>query len=199
MRDDVAEPLARLGVALRAGDSSTAPSLRVAVCAGVPPEVLDRAVEALRPKASGVGGVRWTDAASSTHRTLLGAGRVDATLGREPGPGSRRIGHEPLGALVGEASPLARRELVDHATLGGLRVAWFDEARAPEYAARVRAHLRDRGCEPTWEPHPTRSSVLNAALRDDPTLVALRPRTTGAGLVWRPLVDPPHDDFWLTT
>lgn len=67
---------------------------------------------------------------------------------------------------------------------------WFDETRAPEYAAWLLDECRKNGWHPElYRVDPPVSQIVNDALRQSADLVALRPKLSElpAGLRWIPL------------
>lgn len=122
----------------------------------------------------------------------------------------------PLGVLMSSEHHLAQQTEASWTVLSGQSLLWFDERRAPEYAA----WLLDRCHEHGWRPalhrlDPAGSALVADALRRDVNLVALRPEHErgigGDGLAWVPLAksrdeplnvealydEPPYEELLL--
>ncbi len=131
--------------------------------------------------------------------------RVDAAVVRGPIAPARGVAPTllriaPLGVLVGSGHSLGDREEIEWADLDGLSLLWFDERRAPEYAAWLLNCCHEHG----WRPRlrvldPAGTQLVADALRREPDLIALRPRQEArmAGLSWVRLVDPPREELLL--
>lgn len=137
---------------------------------------------------------------SSRAKRALGRD-VDAAIVRGPvSPPTPRIVSNvlraaPLGVLLGGTHVLATRKEIEWSELAGQSLLWFDEHRAPEYAAWLLGFCRAHG----WRPRlrrldPAGTRLVTNALRREADLVALRPEGDAClkGLTWVPLVHPIH-------
>lgn len=140
---------------------------------------------------------------SRAQRTL--GRKVDAAVVRGPiarvrGVASIVLRTAALGVLVSSDHPLAGRDTVEWADFDSLSLLWFDERRAPEYAAWLLDCCHEHG----WRPRlrvldPAGTQLVADALRRETNLVALRPQQERPipGLSWVRLADPPEEELLL--
>lgn len=144
--------------------------------------------------------------ALDTSRAQRALGRtVDAAVVRGPitpvrEAASTVLRTTPLGVLVSSDYLLAARDEIEWADLEGMSLLWFDERRAPEYAAWLLGCCHEHG----WRPRlrvldPAGTQLVADALRRETNLVALRPQQERqmAGLSWVRLADPPEEELLL--
>lgn len=162
--------------------------LRIGVTPGAPPAVLP----ALYAEA-----VEIEDLSAARQLELLRRGALDAGLLALPedvtGLRVAVVSERPLGALVSDAHPLARRGEVGWDDLTGRDLLLYERKLAPGYHDALLADCAAAGWRP---PHvrsgPPRRSLFVAELRHGGDVVALRPREEpGEGLRWLPLREAP--------
>lgn len=175
---------------------------------GVPRGLTSSDVDLVRERLDGEATFISTTTADAVADVLQG--RLRAAVVRMPHSGlDDRLRQQPLATrtlgLLGSSATLnaiadADQGPVDLGSLGDVRLLWFDEARAPEYAQDVRQKLRAAD----WEPRlaaldPASGAVTFDALRHATDLVALRPQPTEPipGLGWLPIQPELHETLVL--
>lgn len=178
-------------------------SLRVATPRGTSPRAIEIARELL-----GAGlDVAFVQADSARQLEMLRAGSLDACVVREHvDAGEFRIDQltrDPLGIVYAHSHPFATRAELSWQDLSDQALLWFDERRAPEFAARVLDAIRTNGWDPVLRRIDTASDVLfHDTLAHNRALVAIRPEFAAdshAGFSWKPLPDPVvlHEELYL--
>lgn len=142
-----------------------------------------------------------SQATSSIRRRL-----VDAAVVREPIPHDlpdlrvEELVTRPLGVLTSTETmstlPLTGDGRVLIANLQGRALVWFDETRAPGFAAMILDELRAADWNPELLPvDPASTTITEDALTHQPGLVMLRPEPESLSprLTWAPLDPPIHE------
>ncbi|MFI0352791.1 LysR family transcriptional regulator [Actinomadura sp. 9N407] len=103
------------------------------------------------------------------------------------------VGDAPLGVLVADSHPYARRRTLGLTDLEGQELLWFARELAPGYHDEVLAACRAAGWTPSRvRERDAREGLFAAELRYERDLVALRPAWSALdGTVWIPLTGKP--------
>jgi len=189
---------------LQAEVSTTGTAVRVGLCSGLHPTVLQELEQQFctHPDGTAVTALEPRSVPSAQQISLLRRGDLDLGVVRLPvdvtGLATAIIRDADLGVVLGATHPLAAHDSVDWHDLRSQRLLWFDTHRAPGFAARLLDDLIARGWDP--ELHRVESDhrpVFTHLLRSNDDLVALRPRCAIEGepsLVWRPIASmAPHE------
>ncbi|WP_407566210.1 LysR family transcriptional regulator [Streptomyces sp. 184] len=203
--DRLAAAVARIG-------SGAAGTLRAAVPPHLGPAAVAALITGYRERSPG-GELELRELTTTAQARELAAGTLDAGVVRHPCPAPGLafgpVLHQPLGALLAAADPLAAGGRLTAADLSGRALVLTPRADDPALYDEVLTACARHGCTPAAVHEAsggdfTRALVLSTApgapaKREAPEapgapggVVALLPRTTaGPGTVWRPLAGEP--------
>ncbi|AZZ55581.1 LysR family transcriptional regulator [Rathayibacter iranicus] len=162
---------------------------------------VESALHSVQPDAQ----MQCSSDSSSAMIRALERGTLDLAVVRTPVGGSllvhASLASNELGVVVGPRNPLARESTISWEQLRSSTLLWFDDEKAPRYAAEILAHLARNGWSPAREHGPARHALFQHRLMTDDSLVALRPASTRgseAPLCWVPFdEDPPLEHLAL--
>jgi DNA-binding transcriptional LysR family regulator len=113
-----------------------------------------------------------------------------------PAVASEVVRLDPVGVLLAEGHPLAKRSTIRVSLLSGVPLLLADDEWAPEFNQFVIETCRGAGVAPTIHRGRVQSMCAGAQLVAQGSCVAWVPRSCGImwpGTCWLPMVDPvPH-------